>query len=191
MRIDDWVWQLNDPGRCVRASASRTARCASSLSICSSFLYSCSSPSAASTVPEPDLRQQVRVAEREPERDRERVLVGVLRDGDALGGERRQLRVGVLARLEVDVEVAVHHRVGTEADGGELVGDAGVHERVVAAVRRELHSERRKEFVVRDVLHLCAHHPPRDLVLLVAGERCSAAAQRCGCARGRTASGSP
>ena len=118
--------------------------------------------------PEPDLLAAGRVAERDAERDRERVLVGV-----SARPRSPRLRTSAAARPSTRRAskstsnspcTMLWARKPTVANSFEM---PAFTLRVVAAVRRELHAERRKELVVRDVLHLGADDPPRDLVLLV------------------------
>jgi hypothetical protein len=81
-----------------------------------------------------------------------------------------QLVLGVRPGGNGHVELAVDHAVRAVADDGELVREARVHRRRVAAIRIEAHAERGQELVVGDVLGLRADDAPGDLELLLRRE---------------------
>jgi hypothetical protein len=89
------------------------------------------------------LLEQVGVAERGHQRDHEPDRPArVALDRDPLGRKGLvELVVGVRARGDDRLELAVDHAVRAVADGGELVSEARVDVRVVAAVAVEPNAE--------------------------------------------------
>ncbi len=90
------------------------------LSIISSLRY-CDSDRLVMNGPRPIVLQQVRVEERHVHRDRERQVVAVDDDLDALRPERVQLRGRVSRRLRLGRELAVDLAVRAVPDGRKLV----------------------------------------------------------------------
>jgi hypothetical protein len=120
-----------------------------------------------------DLLEEIRVAERDHERDHQRHrAVRIRLDRDPLGREDAvELGGGERTRGDGRLELAVDHAVRPIADHRELVRERRAHACRVAAIGIQPDAERRQELVVRDVLNLGADHAPGDLELRLAGER--------------------
>ena len=141
----------------------------SASSICSSLPYSRSDASACDTGPRPTLSSSVGFPSATTSG-----MSSVTRPSCALTSMPPDANAASCAadqRPELgDVEIAVDHAVGPEADLGELVRETCVRRAVVPVVRMQADAERGKELRVGDVLLLRADDPPRDLEALLRRE---------------------
>src|SRR5207344_2123903 len=110
---------------------------------------------------EPDLLEEVRVSEREVQRDHEDDVTVLVLDLDTGLLEPLELPLREGGRRRPRLELAVDHAVSPVAHHGELVRERRVDGRVVALVRGEPDAEGREELRVRDVLLLGSDDAPR------------------------------